>query len=130
MRAQPIFVDKLPIIGSAPMVFYLPPSKDRNDMKVLIEKHGGLISEIHECFTYQIAPISEDVPKTQFFWGDVFQGHWIVESIKQGSLLENDQFYAFHNKEKGSKRITFKNRGDIRYTITEGIKIFEIALAT
>ena len=59
----------------------------------------------------------------------MFQGHWIVESIKQGSLLPPDQFYAFHNKEKGSKRVTFKNR-DIRYTITEGIKIFEIALAT
>ena len=44
-------------------------------------------------------------------------------------MLPPDQFYAFQNKEKGSKRITFKNR-DIRYTITEGIKIFEIALAT
>ena len=72
----------MPIIGSAPMVFYLPPSRDQKDLKILIEKHGGMTSEIHECFTYQVAPISEDVPKTQYFWGDVFQGHWIVESIK------------------------------------------------
>ena len=52
-----------------------------------------------------------------------------MESIKRGSLLENDQYYAFHNKEKGSKRISY--RADlVRYTITEGIKIFEIALAS
>lgn len=92
------------------MVFYLPQSNDRADMKTLIETHGGLVSEIHECFTYQVAPISEDVQKQQYFWGDVFQGHWIIESIKQGTLVEPDQFYAFHNKEKGSKRITFKGR--------------------
>ena len=110
------------------MVFYLPPSADKNDMKVLIEKHGGLVSDFHECFTYQVAPISEDVAKQVYFWGDVFTGHWIVESIKAGHLLENDQYYAFHNKEKGSKRVDF--RSDIKYTITEGIKIFEIALAS
>ena len=76
-----------------------------------------------------MAPISEDVAKQLYFWGDVFQGHWIIDSIKHGSLLENDQYYAFTNKEKGSKRISFKAQG-VRYTITEGIKIFEIALAT
>ena len=64
MRAQPpIFTETLPIIGRVPMVFYLPPSSDRKDMRILIEKHGGLVSEFHECFTYQVAPISEDVNK-------------------------------------------------------------------
>ena len=118
----------MPGIGKAPMAFYLPPSQDKADMKVLIEKHGGQVSEIHECFTYQIAPISEDVPKQLYFWGDVFQGHWIVECIKQGSLLEPDNFYAFENREKGSKRVTFKSN-NIRFTITEGLKIFELAKA-
>jgi len=77
------------------MVFYMPPSKDRNDIKIMIEKHGGIVSEFHECFTYQIAPITEDAQKVQYFWGDVFTGHWIVESVKEGRLLENDDYYAF-----------------------------------
>lgn len=68
------------------------------------------------------------MPKVQYFWGDVFTGHWIVESIKQGKLLANDEYYAFNNREKGSKRLEFA-AGKVKYTIREGIKIFEIALA-
>ena len=53
MRAQPpIFTETLPIIGRVPMVFYLPPSRDRNDMRILIEKHGGFVSDFQECFSY------------------------------------------------------------------------------
>ena len=51
-----------------------------------------------------------------------------MDSIKNEALLENDQYYAFHNNEPGSKRLDF-TAGRIRYTITEGIKVFEIALA-
>ena len=51
-----------------------------------------------------------------------------MESIKQGKLLPNDAYYAFTNKEKGSKRLEF-SQGKVRYTIREGIKLFEIALA-
>ena len=72
MRATPIFVEKLPIIGNTPMVFYLPPSADRTDLRLLIEKHGGVISEFHECFTFQVAPITETVNRQLFFHGDVF----------------------------------------------------------
>ena len=75
-----------------------------------------------------MAPISEDVQKVQYFWGDVFQGHWIVDSVKAERLLENDQYYAFHNVERGSKRLDFA-ASRVRFTITEGIKVFEIALA-
>ena len=51
-----------------------------------------------------------------------------MESIKADRLLESDQFYAFHNDERGSKRLDFA-AGRVRFTITEGIKVFEIALA-
>ena len=95
MRAQAIFVENIPVIGKTPMVFYLPPSDERNDMKLLIEKHGGLVSDMHECFTYQIAPMTAEVEKTTYFYGDVFAGHWIVESVKAGRLLEQNQFFAF-----------------------------------
>ena len=57
MKATAIFTEEQPIIGKVPMVFYLPPSKERSDMKVIIERHGGVVSEIHECYTYQIAPL-------------------------------------------------------------------------
>ena len=67
MRAQTIFVETLPILGQTPMSFYLPPSKEKNDMKLLIQKHGGVISDMHECFTYQIAPLKDSVEKNQYF---------------------------------------------------------------
>ena len=69
------------------MIFYLPDSNEKNEMKLLIERNGGQVTNIHECHTYQIAPITEDVPKIEFFKGDIFRGHWIVESIKAGKLL-------------------------------------------
>ena len=49
---QQIFVEIQPIIGQAPMVFYLPPSQNRADLKLLIENHGGAVTEFHECFTF------------------------------------------------------------------------------
>jgi hypothetical protein len=38
-------------------VFYLPDSEERDILRALIEKHGGITSELHECFTYQIHPL-------------------------------------------------------------------------
>ena len=51
-----------------------------------------------------------------------------MDSIKEGKLLGSDHYYAFQNKEAGSKRLDFA-AGRVRFTITEGIKVFEIALA-
>ncbi len=110
------------------MVFFLPQSNDRIHLKILIEKHGGIVSEFHECFTYQIAPLSHEVPKTSYFWGDVFTGNWIVDSIKAGKLLDNEAYLAFSHQEKMSLRVDFVS-DKVKYTITEGIKVFEIALA-
>ena len=110
------------------MVFFLPQSTEYAHLRILIEKHGGLVSEFHECFTYQIAPISYEVPKTHYFWGDVFTGNWIVDSIKAGRLLDKESYLAFHNREKNSLRVEFVD-SKVKYTITEGIKVFEIAIA-
>jgi hypothetical protein len=54
MRATEIFVEEIPIIGKVPMCFYLPKSPELNDLSKLIQNHGGKITEMHECFTYQI----------------------------------------------------------------------------
>ena len=32
MRASPIFVEELAIVGQVPMVFYLPQSDEKNDL--------------------------------------------------------------------------------------------------
>ena len=112
------------------MLFYLPDSRDKHDLKLLIERNGGMVTAIHECFTYQIAPISEDVPKIEFFQGAVYRGHWIIDSIKAGRLLNVDDYFAFTNTDENGniKKYGFE-QGKVKYTITEAIKVFEIALA-
>ena len=48
--------------------------------------------------------------------------------MREGELLDKDSYLDFFNKEKGIKRIVFGVQKPL-YTITEAIKIFEIALA-
>lgn len=86
MDAPAIFVEDLPVIGKVPLVFYLPPSVERADTKALIEKYGGQVQDIHECFTYQICPLSVELPKNNYFYGDVFTANWIVDSIRLQKL--------------------------------------------
>lgn len=86
------------------------------------------MSDIHECFTYQVAPVELDVPKRNFFHGDVYDGKWIIDSVNQRKLLDPTDYLLETNSEEGSKRMDF-NRQQVQYTITEGIKIFELALA-
>ena len=107
IEAKEIFVEEFPVIGKVPMHFYLPHSCERSDLKALIERHGGAVTEIHECFTYQIAPLEADVPIVNYFHGDVFMAHWIVDSITEGRLLAPEDYFAFSNNEKGSKRVDF-----------------------
>jgi hypothetical protein len=38
----------------------------------LIYKYGGITSEFHECFTYQIDPFSDEYTSKHFFLGDVY----------------------------------------------------------
>ena len=81
MDAPAIFVEELPIIGKVPLVFYLPPSQEKSDMKNIIEKYGGQVQDIHECFSYQICPLSVSLPKSNYFFGDVYSSSWILDSI-------------------------------------------------
>ena len=41
-------------------------------MKRIIEKYGGILSEIHECFTYQLEPISDPLTPKHYFHGDIY----------------------------------------------------------
>ena len=52
------------------IVFYIPTCDEKDMLKSLIEKHGGLTTEIHECFTYQLHPlkVSEFLTLTYLFF--------------------------------------------------------------
>ena len=66
---QHIFIEAIPEVDHvAPMgktiffdltslVFYIPQCDERDLLKGLIEKYGGLTTELHECFTYQLHPL-------------------------------------------------------------------------
>jgi hypothetical protein len=40
------------------IVFYVPKCNEREKLKAYIEKYGGIVSDLHECFTYQIYPLN------------------------------------------------------------------------
>ena len=61
------------------LVFFIPDadrngyeSEEKQKMKRIIEKYGGILSEIHECFTYQLEPISDPLTPKHYFHGDIY----------------------------------------------------------
>jgi hypothetical protein len=115
------------------IVFFIPDNHDRGSedekrkIRTLIEKYGGMVSEFHECFTYQLEPISDPLTPKHYFSGEVYQARWITDSVKEGHLLEKDWYFSFSNQHENCKRLGF-GKQHVRYTITEAIKIFQIAL--
>jgi len=69
-----------------------------------------------------------DIPKNNYFYGDVYSANWIVDSIRAKQLLDASNYLEFVNEEKNIKRLEF-NCEKVLYTIREGLKIFELALA-
>ncbi len=47
-----IFVQEFSFIGYRPMMFYVPPCDQYEELETLIHRHGGLMNKFHECFTY------------------------------------------------------------------------------
>jgi len=60
------------------LVFYIPDPSERGDddekrkLRTIIEKYGGMLSEFHECFTYQIELISDPLTPKHFFQGEIY----------------------------------------------------------
>jgi hypothetical protein len=80
--ATEIFTQEIPIIGKVPMLFFVPECSEKADLTKLITSHGGMITHLHECFTYQICPLSSQLKDIEYFRGDVYQAHWLVDSVK------------------------------------------------
>ena len=126
MHAQPIFVERQPVLGLVPMSFYLPESVERADTKAIIEKYGGKVEDEHECFSYQICPCSVEIPKQNYHYGDVYSVKWIVDSIMDKELKDPLNYLKFVNNENNGeniKRLVF-SKSNTLYTIREGLKIF------
>ena len=90
MRAPEIFTETLPIVDKVPLVFYVPKCTEYSDLRLMIERYGGVTTEFHECFTFQIAPMSLERNGGLYFAGDVFSAKWLVDSVKEGKLLSNE----------------------------------------
>lgn len=116
------------------VAFYIPDKnkggedEDKRALRIIIEKYGGIVSEFHECYTYQLEPINEPLSAPYFFIGDVYQARWITDSVKAGMLLDPIDYFAFTNNHDKAKKLTFGVKSNVRYTIREAVKVFEIAL--
>ncbi len=59
-------------------MFYIPDTSDKKEfdekskLRALIEKYGGMLSEFHECFTFQLEPISDPLTPKHYFYGDIY----------------------------------------------------------
>lgn len=43
----------MPVIGEVPLMFYVPECGEPYEItKKLIEEHGGIVVDQHECYTY------------------------------------------------------------------------------
>jgi hypothetical protein len=67
------------------------------------------------------------VKASEYFWGDVYHAHWIIDSVKQGELLDKDAYHSFVNHEKSIRKLKFA-RNKNPYTLTEAFKVFELGL--
>lgn len=95
MRASKIFVEKIPIIGDVPMCFFIPNPKQHHDLVRIVQNHGGRFTEMHECFTYQILPLEINYKDSSYFKGRVYKASWLVDSVKEGELLDPEEYFAF-----------------------------------
>ena len=126
MLAPELFTESLPIIGTVPLVFFIPVCPELPNLNIMIERYGGAVSHIHECFSFQIAPQSTEGNGLDYFEGSVFSAKWLIDSVKAGKLLERDRFVNFDNKNPRCLKLEF-SKNKVRFTIREAIKVFEIA---
>ena len=62
-----------------------------------------------------------------YFNGDIYSAKWLIDSVKESRLLPKDDYFSYKNEEKKSRKITF-GKNNVKYTITEALKVFTIAL--
>jgi hypothetical protein len=58
----------------------------------------------------------------------VYSADWLTDSVKAGQLLDKSEYFKYLNKGKQVRRMEF-NKQVLEYTITETLKVIEIAAA-
>lgn len=83
-----IFTEVIPFYDRVPLVFFFPQAT--SDEEMFIKEHGGLLSNIVECYTIQIG--KRDTPQqqqsqpfneSQFFAGTVYDFQWLLDTVRQ-----------------------------------------------
>ena len=65
-------------------MFYIPECGEQFDkLKAVIEDHGGMVVDQHECFTYQIRPDAAKLKMKDFYQGKIYQSTWITKAIEK-----------------------------------------------
>jgi hypothetical protein len=117
-------------------VFYIPEcGQTYDDLKLLIEQHGGIVVDQHECFTYQIKPEHAKLKMKDFYQGSIYVCNWIRDSIDSNKgnptniggtkmLGKKDDNKLSECNNPSSKKLNISKKK--KFTIVEGIKLFQI----
>lgn len=98
-------IEILPLLGNVPMVFYLPQGTDQEHIDLVLS-HGGQVSNIVECFTYQLSMIpvksgghgfedgfSKKQPNPKMYYpGNIYSFDWVIDSIKSNRMVALDRY--------------------------------------
>lgn len=82
------------------------------------------MSELSECFTYQIKPDNSKSKFDAYFKGIIYSARWIFQSIEEKRLLPKEQFFICMNLSANSRTLNLAKKK--KYTIIEGIRLYEI----
>jgi hypothetical protein len=117
-------------------VFYIPEcGQIYEELKNLIEIHGGMVIEQHECFSFQIKPENAKLKSKDFYQGSIYICSWIRDSINchnsnpmetGGTKMmakKEDNFLSECNNISSKKLNIGKKK---KFTIVEGIKLFQV----
>jgi len=104
--------------------------RNRKDLVLLIERHGGLIVEQHECGSFQIMHRNAKLKSRDFYSQEIYKEFWLWESVKQfqfGSANPTLKIKADFKVPVSSKAPNYKrlNIGSKKqFTILEGIHLY------
>lgn len=117
-------------------MFYIPEcGQIYEELKNLIEIHGGMVIEQHECFSFQIKPENAKLKSKDFYQGSIYICSWIRDSINchnsnpmeiGGTKMmakKEDNFLSECNNISSKKLNIGKKK---KFTIVEGIKLFQV----
>lgn len=138
---------KMPLLGELPVMFYIPRHYGGyEDLRRLVEEHGGLVDEQCSVYTYQLKPTCINAAKIRpkdYYRGVIYAQKWVEKTIELHLKAPWNQhkpgfsqLMAVQEKHVASK--TFRSKyaaADYRQsraaqvrplTIVEGLEIFNL----